>query len=624
MQNPSKTKSSTAFSPCNCQLTGIRKPARLLPKESPSINRRIEAPDNIEAFIHMPYGLGLRFTHSGVGVKNYVVRITQGDQQIDFFAVGSENRSTNFLSAESLGITDFSTPINFELYTEDGNGEASEKVLLSNVSILKKQLKSSSFKFSYRFNRVNGINAADGKRIGPWTEEEIARIEPMVRQSIAHYEKIYGNPASDIPIILTKYVGSRFAIKLPEFFEIYMSTDVDQRLLAHELHHTWWCPILFTTNDDWGYDKSQSWMEEGLAEWAGHEVAALTNDEGFSNSWKHDVYDLLNQNYLVNNDFFYMTGGMGEFYTLYGMAANAFKKINTFSPNIIPKIYDLYIKYINTGHYQNLLKTKSRAEIFKDLIITTLHKDTSIEGVPANEWVRNQKVFSGIVNKGFRIFEDIQYGEGNAALETYCINKFYIVDIFEDGSGWFYTDEGTGSKQRYRQNGTFGRATIWNWDNRVVFDKNIRITPLENPPNLNVVGSAKIIFSSHPEEKESYIDRADFDEYTRVRLAEQGLYKIRITFNVAGPRTIVHNNYRPFGFFEHDPESVIISIPNFKAYRNVIVNGAPLSGENGLFIYKNFKGGSLQIIFDDYNGKRYRHNRLLPQSDVPQFVVLKS
>ena len=55
-----------------------------------------------------------------------------------------------------------------------------------------------------------------------------------------------------------------------------------------------------------------------------------------------------------------------------------------------------------------------------------------------------------------------------------------------------------------------------------------------------------------------------------------------------------------------------------------MVNGAPLSGENGLFVYKNFKGGSLQIIFDDYSGKRYRHNRLLPQSDVPQFVVLKS
>lgn len=622
MKNPTKRNSRTAFSACNCQLNGISESARLFPTEFPTTNKSIETPSNVEAFIHMPYGVGLRFTHTGIGVRNYVVKITQGGNQIKFIAIRAENRSTNFFSAKSLGITDFLTPINLELYAENGDGEASTKVVLKDVSIQKRQLRSSDYKFQYKFNRSYGINAADGRHIDPWTEDEIARIEPMVRFAIAHYEKMYGNPASDIPFKLTKFVGAKFSYKLPEFFELYLTVDIDQRLLAHELHHAWWCPVLFTTNDDWGYDKSHSWMEEGLAEWAGHEVAALRNEEGFSNSWKHDIYDLLNQDYLVNNNFFYMTGGMGEFYTLYGMAANAFKKIHTFSPRIIPNIYNLFIDYINTGHYQNLLKTKSRTEIFKGLIVSSLHKDTSIEGVSAKEWVQNQKVFSGYVEKGFRIFEDVYYG--SAPAETFCINKFYIVDIFEDGTGWYYADEKTGAKLRYRQNGVFGRATIWNWDNRINFDENIRITPLENPPNLNVVGNAKIIFSSLSKDQESFIDNENFADYIRLRLPEKGLYKIRITFNVAGPRTIVYDNYRPFGFFENDPESVIIAIPNFKAYRNVIVNGTPLLGENGLFIYKNFKGGSLQIIFDDYNGKRYKHNRLLTQSDIPQFVVLKS
>ena len=592
---------------------------------SENFDPNLSPPTVIIPVVHTPFFIGFRFHHNGANANGFIFKISQGDNLIKYQALHAYNRSTPLYNPISLGITDYSTPLTFEILATTQNGGVSESIKLENVSIQARDIKSSSYDFTYEFNTMYGVNAETNLASEvPWTPEEISNLRPRLDGIINYYKSKYKNPVTNIPLIVTKLVNASYAIKIVNIFEIRVSPDIDERLLAHELFHAWWCPALFSMDDNWMFDTTHTWMEEGLAEWSGREYAALTDPDNFSQLWNHNIYDLQNKNYLASNvNYFDLLGGEGFVARiLYGLAATAFNKLNTTNSYSIPWMYDYYAYLVNSGRLKEMLTTKSRKEIYLDLITTAFNPESRIEGLKTRDWLEKQQIFSGELKKGPRVFERIEY----YFIHSYTYNPsiFYLIDVFDNGQSWVEYDKNPSNPKiinRYKRNGTGGRLTVTDWNNKIIFEGNVKIEPEENPPETTIRGGIYVNLINVPKEVNSEV-YDNYSKYHNITVGEKGLYKIKIEFNIENGQTVSLENYRPIGLLDEQkhPNGVVIGVPDSKYYNNFKVNGITYEAVNDVIIVPELTSEFLKLTYEG-SGRQYKQERILPESKKVNVIL---
>ncbi len=607
------------------------------PQTSDLEDSSIAAPSVIIPTIHSPYFVGFKFHHNGINATGFVFRITQGDKQLKFQGLRAHNRSTPFFTPGApapigLGITDFNTPINVEVYAtsqnSDGTTSRSASIKMENVSIAKRDVKHTTYQMRYDFNMRYGWNVTDiaVPTAPPWTTEEKYALQEKLDRIINYFKIRYGNPMTDVPLTVTKLVDANYAIVLKDGYEMRVGPEVDERLLAHELFHAWWCPVWFTVDEFWNYDPTHSWMEEGLAEWAGRDFAAQSDPTIYSSLWKHNIYDIQNKSYLANNvNFFYLIQGENSVTrSLYGLAATAFSKLIKTNPNNISWMYNYYAWLLNSGEFDRMLSVYTRKEIYMEILTRAFLPNSRIEGEATKDWLESQKIFSGELVKGPRVFERIEfYFNSNY---TQNRNLFYLVDIFENGESWVEYGKQVGSelpiKNRYKRNGTGGRLTITDWNGKTIYAENIKIEPEVNPPQTTVRGSINVNLVNTSTDVSTYI-QDNYPNYININLEENGLYKIKIEFNIENNQKVTLENYRPVATIDERSNSngVLIGVPEFKHYKNFRVNGSPVTVENGVIVVNELNSEYLQLTYEHPNGVQYRKERILPYSNKVNIVL---
>jgi len=544
----------------------------------------VETPIITEVLQHFPMSFSFRFEAGKADGFTYY--IYQGDKRLIAKALRGDRSTTSYLSAEDLQLTDYDTPLTVQIKARY-KGKESKKGSIEVMPIKRKPLAHKSYEFQYRWNREYGIDGRTGDRTEGWTQAEINELEPKVKYIIKWLEKAYGNPASDLPFVFTKFENSSKAYKIPAYGELRFSKDIDIRLLGHELDHAWWCPTNLTVDANWKYDSANSFLEESRAEYIGRQIANEYN-------WNGHLYDYYNTSAIRANEFFFADGAMNEQYVQYGIGAEAVKKMEYSIPDIISNFYEIVCTSL----------TRNPETITKDWIrykLIEASEGERVEGMGFADWYDAQHIFDGGVFEGERIYQTIDYTSIND-LETLCENRFYLIDVFDNGNAW-ESDDG----QKYNKNGEIGHIRVTKHSGEVVFDEDLQITPIEHKRKI---GKVRITLSSADEENSFTSRRSNFDDHHIIFVEpELNLYKIEVEF---GENTL--KTYRIFGNIDDESDLILVGVPNVRNGTLWTTGDDGFDLENGVAVVNNFEGGELATNFG---------TRILPTSKYTQHVIFE-
>ena len=423
------------------------------------------------------------------------------------------------------------------------------------------------------------------------------QVKPLI-------EKHYGKAALPGPITV---VEAHNDIYLPHSNTMQLSAD--RRNIIHELIHTCRKQLLFA-NKKCKYNEETEMIEEFFAEGVCNmikdelnlspnaylqEGAVYGSTQGYNYDFRIVDHCLATQNLQST------TGGILTLETSrYYLASEAFHKI---AVEYFIRTGKYFGKEFNDVYYAYIEKTGKDPD--KELFFTICERLTpTVERIPTRQWLIDQQLFNSIIQKGEKIYMDID--DYITHSEWIGITKINLYQTFENGSDW------VDGKHKYDKNGTPVKIEVIHVaSGAVAYSRTQKI-----PDYKNGFGSIKLYF--HNVVDSPTVDHFQKQDVTsnihssRIKV-DSGLYRIQLT---SANATQIY--YRLLGACMFDNKDKIMVVNSFPHSDNAAVQIAHYSREgkriwidsNPLvdqlctievpFIEnKNCAPGVLQIIYTD-------------------------
>lgn len=453
-----------------------------------------------------------------------------------------------------------------------------------------------------------------------WSQDELDDLQWFLSRMLPIIKEIYGPPSHSYAVTLVKDSAySSSAIFLPSSNEIHMDGLYPQ-LLTHEIIHAFRDNVILSSDDNWNYDPTLSGFEESFAQgisyvcmnryvelYPADPVVPGNTIYGSTYDWDYDYH---NTAILTTTDFWSDASGTGIFWLRYEIGAAAIIKILKNYPNFSYDFNREYYTRINADH----ALTTSR-ELMRQIISGVA---PLIEGRESNEWIDRQHIFDCFVRPGRKIWVRTQhYPDWD---EYLVFQTVYYYETFSNGSEWAYWDDVNKTWVYHSLNGSAGYGVLRNWNGDIVWEKDLLIEPIENPPDYFGFGSEIINLSTDSDT--SPWPGGDSADYI-LNLTDFGLYRLALSFGNDSSEVIrilgdsLRNTTGVFG--------AVLSTTNGTIYLNhedfpeeppiPVVDGV-FKGERGWTSipnlstgYKDSQPGRVLVTYRDENGYVFEDER---------------
>lgn len=471
---------------------------------------------------------------------------------------------------------------------------------------------------SYKWDQVGHPNNDITYTYEGWTTQEEADLQFFIGRIKPIIHNIYGPPANPIEVKILRKDG--FQVYYPHINEIHLDRDRifsnrEFHLLVHEILHSWRDNAIITADANWDYYELYSAYEEGFAQTGAsdcmnayinqypndHDLSDNPNELnktiifGSSREWN---YDYRNQIALSTGAFYTSNNVLnrGLSFERYEMAAAVLKKIQIEYPTFYKDFNVEYYSRLDADHTLIVSKT-----LIKDVIATVA---PVIEGVPASQWIDNQKILACEIISGRKIFNSVSQVYGNNS--TYNSNRYHYYETFS--SGYDYQGDPTDFNSYIFLNGTSGNGKIYNWNNQLVKS----FTPtISNPSNGYGYFTLSLVNYNLDDTTPNYVY---WGENVTI-----GLYKVEMTFGnttqidyrVLGSDLNTSNGVFG-GILNGDGGQIYIDHEDFAAQAPLqIINSAFTGTRNWINNYNSLTGGydsapgQLTVRYIDNSGNEY-------------------
>ncbi|MGA7159690.1 MAG: T9SS type A sorting domain-containing protein [Bacteroidota bacterium] len=500
------------------------------------------------------------------------------------FAIGSDSNGANLngwqstgtainvggISPYALGLREGDT-FYFSVFAVNGAGLQSPIVSSGPVVLHWEDLGNINNEISIAFS--NGWNQGEKDSIGMF----LTRMLPIIKN-------IYGPPSHSYTVSLVKdsnYNNTNVFFSGTD--EVHMLRMYPQ-LLTHELIHAFRDNVVLSSDSLWRYDATLSGFEESFAQGVSYACMneyvkeypngpIVTSASNFGSFYDFD-YDFQNTDRLTTTDLWSDNGGMQLNWLRYEMGAAAIHKIMMDCPNFPINFNTLYYQRLNADHSLRLSK-----DLIKDLISTVA---PSIEGSGAKDWIDKQHIFDCRVKTGHKIWVSTQHYDDWDQQYLIFQNIFYY-ETFSNGSEWAYWDTVTSQYVYYSSNGSVGSGTLKDWNGNTIWQKNLTITPVDNPPVWYGFGLAIANMTTGSDNQPW--PGGDINNFI-LNLHDFGLYSLQFTFGnttTTVPRIIGDTLRGTKGVY-----GAILNTVNGQLYvdHENFTQEAPLTVTNGVFYGK--------------------------------------
>ncbi len=579
-------------------------------------------PANLEVSTESIHSFFVRWSlssdpESGIDYYAYAIGSQPGEADVRWWQSTGINTRTYAQSLKSLELPE-GARIFVSVRAVNGAGIDSETVVSDSISLNWQDLGLPEYELTidlaeYGFDST-GVNVIEG-----WTADERATLEHFIARMNPIIKEIYGPPSRQYTVTLVKnlwYSGSN--IFFPSSNEVHMS-DFYPQLLTHELLHAYRDNVILSTDDWWQYHPQLSGFEEGFAQGASYACMnryiefypgdAIVDSTYLFGSSMHWDYDYRNTEAITTEDFWSDFAGLGLFWERYELGAAAMRKIHLEDQDFFRKFNAAYYARLNADHDL----TTSR-DLMIDIIAAVLPE---VEMQPARDWLSHQRIFDCRIEPGKKIWIRTQHYPWD---EYIIFQRICYYETFENGSDWSYWDEASGSWAYHSLNGSSGTGLVTAPDGETLWQNDLLIEPVGNPPDYFGFGSDVLNFSTDSDLEPWPL--GDAQDYL-LNLTGLKLYQFDIDFG--GATTQVHrvvgnelkNTRGVFGGISNAANGVIhINHENFPEEPPLqVVNGA-FWGERLWASVPNAKtggtdsqAGRVNIRFEQDDGKRYLAQR---------------
>jgi hypothetical protein len=430
---------------------------------------------------------------SGIDYYAYGIGTQPGMADIKWWQSVGLNTRTYSASLAELGIPEGSI-FYITVYAVNGDGLQSNRITTDSLSAVWENLGNPANELTIAYADY-GFDSTGTNMISGWDSTEIQILDRFISRMNPIIKEIYGPPSHSYTVTLVKnlwYSGSN--VFFPSSNEVHMS-DFYPQLLTHELIHAYRDNVILSTDDFWRFHPKLSGFEEGFAQGVSYicmnrYIELYPNDTivdstylfGSSMDWD---YDFRNVPEITTEDFWSDFGGMGLFWERYELGAAAMRKIHLEDPNFFRNFNAEYYSRLNNDH----TLTTSR-DLMIDIISSIIPE---IEMQPSAEWIERQRIFDCEISPGRKIWLRTQHYPWS---EFLIFQRIYYYETFENGSDWAYWDETAGQWIYHNLNGSVGTGTVTSNSDSMVWQGNLLIEPIENPPIWLGFGSDVINFST--------------------------------------------------------------------------------------------------------------------------------
>ena len=430
---------------------------------------------------------------SGIDYYAYGVGSETGQADIRWWqTVGLNTRSYSASLAE-LGIAEGDT-FYVTVYAVNGAGLTSEVIITPPIVFKWEDLGNPANELTIAFADY-GYDTTGANIVAGWDAAELATLQHFVSRMNPIIKEIYGPPSHSYTVTLVKnlwYTGSN--VFFPSTNEVHMA-DIYPQLLTHELLHAYHDNVIFSTDNYWRFHPQLSGFEESFAQGASYicmnryieiypDDAIVDSTYLFGSSMDWD-YDFRNIDAITTGDFWSDYGALGLFWERYELGAAAVRKIHLEKESFFRDFNASYYSRLNADH--NL--TTSR-DLLIDIATATVPE---VEMQPTADWIARQRIFDCEIKPGRKIWIRTQHYPW---MEFLIFQRIFYYDTFPNGSDWAYWDEGPGQWIYHSLNGSDGTATVSTYSDSTIWQGDVHIEPVDNPPAFWGFGNDVLNFST--------------------------------------------------------------------------------------------------------------------------------
>ncbi len=430
---------------------------------------------------------------SGIDYYAYAIGSQPGESDLRYWqSTGTTTRSYSN-SLEELGLAEGAT-VFISVYALNGAGLQSETATSDAIKLEWRDFGLQEYELTVAFSTL-GYDSTGSNIIAGWSQQQVDTLSHFVSLMVPIIKEIYGPPSRDYTVSLVKnlsYSGSN--IFFPTLNEIHMS-DFYPQLLTHELLHAFRDNVILSTDDNWQYDPQLSGFEESFAQGVSYicmnryialypadYIADSSNLFGSSMHWD---YDIRNTPAITTEDFWSDDGGMGIFWARYELGAAAMRKIHLEDADFFRKFNAAYYARLNADHSL----TTSR-DLMIDIIADIL---PSVENQPTRDWLNKQRIFDCTIKSGRKIWVRTQHYPWE---EFIIFQRIFYYETFSNGSEWSHWDNNIGDWSYHNLNGSSGVGTVSTYNDSTIWQGNLLIEPMDNPPDFFGFGLEEFNFST--------------------------------------------------------------------------------------------------------------------------------
>lgn len=430
---------------------------------------------------------------SGIDYYAYGIGTQPGAADIKWWQSVGTNTSTYPTSLVELGIP-AEMIFYFTVYAVNGAGLQSNHISTGPVSAIWEDLGNPVNELTIAYADY-GFDSTGTNIISGWDSTEIQILDHFISRMNPIIKEIYGPPSHSYTVTLVKnlwYSGSN--IFFPSSNETHMS-DFYPQLLTHELIHAYRDNVILSTDDFWRFHPKLSGFEESFAQGVSYicmnrYIELYPNDTlvdstylfGSSMDWD---YDFRNVAAITTEDFWSDFAGMGLYWERYELGAAAMRKIHLEDAN--------FFRNFNAEYYSRLNQDRSLTTS-RDLMIDIIAKIVpEIEMQHTAEWIAKQRIFDCKIKPGRKIWFKTQHYPWD---EFLIFQRIFYYETFENGSDWSYWDNEADEWVYHNLNGSTGTVTVSLYSDSIVWQGNLLIEPIDNPPAWFGFGSDEMNFST--------------------------------------------------------------------------------------------------------------------------------
>lgn len=325
---------------------------------------------------------------------------------------------------------------------------------------------------------------------GGWRAGELDSLRHFVGRMLPIITELYGPPSHDYTLTLVKDPSFRYTNVFYSGPNEVRMFQMFPQLLTHELIHAYRDNVLLASDAQWHYSATLSGFEESFAQGVSYAcmnryvelhpddpIVPGNSSYGSSYDW---TYDFDNNDLLTTTDFWSDWGGTGIFWVRYEMGAAAITKILRENPAFARDFNAAYYASLNADH-----ALRPSRDLCRALVQQTV---PSVEARPSGEWIDRQHIFDCRVQAGRKIWIRGQPYPG--WMEYLVFQRIHHYETFANGSDWTWWDPESGSWRYHSLNDTPGHAVLRDPQGRLVWEKDLRLHPAENPPVYYGFGGA--------------------------------------------------------------------------------------------------------------------------------------